>query len=88
MRFFATAAFTLSKLTMLRIFVKSKLRLTRNVHLPFASRKAGWLASMPESMTAHTISLQLTRKSVRAASALTAGTDFFSAGVAIRFIET
>ena len=43
---------------------------------------------MPESMTAHTISLQLTRKSVRAASALTAGTDFFSAGVAIRFIET
>ena len=43
---------------------------------------------MPESMTAHTISLQLTRKSVRAASALTAGIDLFRAGVAIRFIET
>ena len=43
---------------------------------------------MPESITAHAISLQLTLNSVWAASALTAGTDFVRAGLARRLSET
>ena len=52
-----------------------------------AFMNAGWVRSMPESRTAQLISLQFTRKSVRAASALTAGIERTTAVVAVRFNE-
>jgi len=50
--------------------------------------KSFMLGIDPESMMAQTISLHLTVKSVRAASAFTAGTDLVSAGVALRLRDT
>ena len=54
---------------------------------PFVFKKAGWRVSMPESRTAQVISLQSTLKSVRAASALTAGTERNNAWLARRLSE-
>ena len=71
---------------MSRMRVKSKLRFTRV--LSSLSRKAGWVLSIPESITAHTISLESTVNNVRAASAFTAGTDRVIAGSARRFNDT
>src|SRR5215213_4300393 len=84
--FFLIAGLELLMLTILRKFLKSKLRLTRL--FPFLSLKAGCLPSIPESIIAHVISLQLTLKRYVAASALTAGTDLEIAGIALRLSET
>src|SRR5258705_7365572 len=83
---FSMLGFKLLRLNTLRNLLKSKLLLMR-LFVPLASLKAAWLPSIPESTTAQAISLQLTLKRDLAASALTAGIDLVSAGVALRLRE-
>src|ERR1700750_1610488 len=88
---FLTRSLTVSRLSLSRLTISRMLLKSNDLMIllsPLLSLKTGCSPWMPESRTAQVILLQFTLNRVRAASPLTDGTDFSSAGNAFRFNET